>query len=144
MIVIRSNMADFCATMVHLEFYTYNLLAFTLSFNSFGRSAARDTDERVRNERAKKWTRMRTTQQWEKKRETEKERYAKKRDHLRLPTRAQRIFKRRCTFVLPLYFGSKNAATRPIVTRESRSLSFSDLFSLSLSFSPGFPLSSNV
>lgn len=58
---------------------------------------------------------------------------AKKKDHLRLTTRAQRIFKRRCTFVPPLYFGSKNAATRPIVTRVSCGSSFSRLI-LSLFF----------
>lgn len=57
---------------------------------------------------------------------------ARKKDHLRLTTRAQRIFKRRCTFVPPLYFGSKNAATRPIMTRVSRAarLFFPDLFLL--------------
>lgn len=54
----------------------------------------------------------------------------RKKDHLRLATRAQRIFKRRHTFVPPLYFGSKNAATRPIVTRVSRAARlFPDLFS---------------
>jgi len=51
-------------------------------------------------------------------------------------TRAQRIFERWCTFVLPLYFGSKNAATRPIVTRVSRGSSFSRfMLSISLSLS---------
>lgn len=58
---------------------------------------------------------------------------ARKKDHLRLTTRAQRIFKGRCTFVPPLYFGSKNAASRPIVTRVSRDSSlFPDLFLLCL------------
>lgn len=40
---------------------------------------------------------------------------------------------RRCTFVPPLYFGSKNAATRPVVTRVSRGSSFSRHLSFSLS-----------
>lgn len=39
---------------------------------------------------------------------------------------------RRCTFVPPLYFGSKNAATRPVVTRVSRGSSFSRHLSFSL------------
>lgn len=66
----------------------------------------------------------------EKKREEETKREgedSEKRDHLRLTTCAQRISRQRCTFVPRLYFGSKNAATRPVLTRVSRGSSFSRL-----------------
>lgn len=99
--------------------------AYVRSPNCWHMSSARSVDQpRGTDERENGTDERRNEREWEwrdsERRRMRREEDGRKEDHLRLTMRAQRIFQRRCTFVPPLYFGSKNAATRPIVTRECR------------------------
>lgn len=79
---------------------------------------------------------MRTTVKERKGKRKERERKTPKRETTYVLRRAPSGYSSDvvCTLVPPLYFGSKNAATRPVVTRVSRGQSFPATSSLSFSF----------